>query len=309
MARSVRIPAYGAELRRGDVQWSHPGRTGVPGPGGGRMPGNGRSSDERPMAWRYAGDQLKRWREAVGVSRQKLADEAGYSYEAIKGMERGVRKPQAHVLRCADELCGAKGKLAAAEEYLRPQPFPSYSQDFMAAESEAIALSSYQAEFIPGLLQTEETVRAMLGNNCPPLGDDTIEERTKARLERRALLDNQTKAFSFVISEHALRDCVVGGAAYKQQLHHLRTIGARRNVSIQVLPYGLGAHAGRRGPFVLLETPEHEHLGYEEGQTVGVLYSDAKKVSVLRQRHDMILRQALSPEESTGFIGKLAEEL
>ncbi|GAB3970795.1 hypothetical protein GCM10028832_28020 [Streptomyces sparsus] len=58
-----------------------------------------------------------------------------------------------------------------------------------------------------------------------------------------------------------------------------------------------------------MESPEHEHFGYEEGQTTGVLFSSPEKVSVLRQRHDMILRQALNPEESARLINELAEEL
>ncbi|WP_431982613.1 helix-turn-helix domain-containing protein [Streptomyces qinglanensis] len=273
---------------------------------GGNRNGNG---DDRPMAWRYAGDQMKRWREAAGISRQALADEAGYGYDAIKGMERGVRKAQAHVLRIADEMSGAQGKLAAAVEFLRPEPFPSYSHDFMHAESDAVAHSSYENEFVPGLLQTEETVRALFAHFCPPLDDETIAERVKARLERQAMLDKQTKAFSFAISEHALRDCVVDGEAQRRQLRYVIEAGVRRNVSIQVLPAGSGPHAGRRGPFVLLETPDHEHLAYEEGQTTGVLYSDLGKISILRQRHEMILRQALSPDESARFISKLAEEL
>ncbi|RCG20931.1 XRE family transcriptional regulator [Streptomyces diacarni] len=261
------------------------------------------------MAWRYAGDQMKRWREAAGISRQALAQEAGYGYDAIKGMERGVRKVQAHVLRIADEMCGAQGKLAAAVEFLRPEPFPSYSQDFMQAESEAVAHSSYENEFVPGLLQTEEVVRALFNNYCPPLDDETIEERVEARLKRQVMLDKQTKAFSFVISENALRDCVVGGESRTRQLRHLLDVGARRNVTIQVLSSGGGPHAGRRGPFVLLETPDHEHLGYEEGQTTGVLHSDLGKIGTLRQRHEMILRQALSPEGSARFIAELTEEL
>ncbi|WP_369206861.1 helix-turn-helix domain-containing protein [Streptomyces sp. PU-14G] len=261
------------------------------------------------MAWRYAGDQMKRWREAAGISRQALAQEAGYGYDAIKGMERGVRKAQAHVLRIADDMCGAQGKLAAAVEFLRPEPFPSYSQDFMQAESEAVAVSWYETEFIPGLLQVEEIVLAMLNAHCPPLDDETIEERTKGRLARQTLLDKQTKAFSFVISETALRDQVGDMAACKRQLNHLLHVGRRRNVTIQVMPYGRGPHPGRLGPFVLLETPDHEYLGYEEGQTTGVLYSDGEKISTLRQRHEMILRLALNPGESSAFISELAEEL
>ncbi|MFE9332824.1 helix-turn-helix domain-containing protein [Streptomyces sp. NPDC006925] len=261
------------------------------------------------MAWRYAGDQMKRWREAAGISRQALADEAGYGYDAIKGMERGVRKAQAHVLRIADEMSGAQGKLAAAVEFLRPEPFPSYSHDFMHAESEAVAVSSYQAEFIPGLLQTEDVARSLLTEHCPPLDDETIEERVGGRLERQALLDKQTKAFSFVIAEAALRNPVVGNQARQRQLLHVLEGAKRRNVTIQVMLEAAGYHPGLLGPFVLLETSEHEYLGYEEGQTTGVLYSDPGKVSILRQRHEMILRQALSPEESARFISKLAEEL
>ncbi|MEU3189301.1 helix-turn-helix transcriptional regulator [Streptomyces sp. NPDC006992] len=273
---------------------------------GGNRNGNG---DDRPMAWRYAGDQMKRWREAAGISRQALADEAGYGYDAIKGMERGVRKAQAHVLRIADEMSGAQGKLAAAVEFLRPEPFPSYSHDFMHAESDAVAISWYENEFVPGLLQTEETVLAMLHAHCPPLDDETIAERVKGRVQRKSLLDKQTKAFSFVISETALSDRVGTEDECRRQLHHLLDVGERRNVTIQVMPYRRGPHPGRLGPFVLLETPDHAYLGYEEGQTTGVLYSDGGKISTLRQRHEMILRLALNPEESSAFISKLAEEL
>jgi hypothetical protein len=60
---------------------------------------------------------------------------------------------------------------------------------------------------------------------------------------------------------------------------------------------------------VLLETPDHEHLAYEEGQEVGVLYAEPEKVSNFIRRHAMILQQALSPEESAQTIEDLAEEL
>ncbi|OEV06157.1 DNA-binding protein [Streptomyces nanshensis] len=262
-----------------------------------------------PPAWEYCGNQIKLWRERAGVSREDLARRASYSYEAVRSMERGVRKPQLAVLQVADVVCGANGILLAAAPYLKPERFPSYSQEFMETETSALSHSSYEGEFIPGLLQTEETVRAMLHAHCPPLEDETLEERVKARLERQNLLRQQTKAFNFVISETALRDRVVNAEAHKAQLNHLLSVGAPRNVTIQVMPHGRGPHPGRLGPYVLLETSGHEYYGYEEGQTTGVLYADPEKLSVLRQRHDMILRQALSPGESLRFIEELAEEL
>ncbi|MFG2438346.1 Scr1 family TA system antitoxin-like transcriptional regulator [Streptomyces sp. NPDC048508] len=80
----------------------------------------------------------------------------------------------------------------------------------------------------------------------------------------------------------------------------------RRRPTLRLLPID-GAHPGLNGPMVLLETAEHEHFGYEEGQTTGVLYSDPDRVSIATQRHAMILRQALSLSESASLISKVAE--
>ncbi|MBB4894339.1 transcriptional regulator with XRE-family HTH domain [Streptomyces olivoverticillatus] len=261
-----------------------------------------------PMAWRYCGNQLKLWRLRAGVSREELGKEAGYGYDAVKSMEQGRRRPTVRLLEIADEMCEAHGLLLAARDYLTPERFPSFSLDFIRYEAEAIALSSFQPLLIPGLLQTEEYARELIGAHWPPLDDEAIEEMVAARLERQALLDKQARAFSFVIGEGPLRQALSGTAAHKRQLHHLMETGERRNVTIQVLPNG-GAHAGLNGPLVLLETQEHEHIAYEEGQTTGVLYTDAEKISIATQRHVMISRQSLSPSESASFISKLAEAL
>ncbi|MBP0459076.1 helix-turn-helix transcriptional regulator [Streptomyces bomunensis] len=260
------------------------------------------------MAWRYCGNQIKRWRERSGVTRETLADEASCSYEYVKSMETGRRRPTLHLLRVADELCEAGGLLLAAQEYLRPEKYVFYAEDFIRYESEAIAVSSYEPLLIPGLLQTEEMALALLTADWPPLDDETVRVRVAGRLERHSLLGKATRSYSFVIAEAVLRDPIVPLAAHKRQLLHLLEVGKRRNVMIQVLPTGI-ASPGLSGPLALLETPDHEQLAYEEGQLSGMLYADPDKVSLATQRHAMILRQALSPEESARFISKLAEEL
>ncbi|MFI9206234.1 Scr1 family TA system antitoxin-like transcriptional regulator [Streptomyces sp. NPDC053048] len=259
------------------------------------------------MAWRYCGNQIKLWRTHAGVSREELAKEAGYGYETVKSIEQGRRRPTVRLLEVADEMCGAHGKLAAAADYLKPEKFPHFSLDFMRYEAEAIVHSSYETQLVPGLLQTEESMRTLFNAHWPPLDDETIDERVVAREARKALLEKQTTSFSFVISETPLRHPLSSHGAHKQQLLHILTQGERRNVTVQVMPNG-GAHSGLNGPFVLLETPEHEHLVYEEGQTTGTLFADPEKISIVMQRHAMIARQALSPDESARFIRKLAEE-
>ncbi|AWK11162.1 transcriptional regulator [Streptomyces spongiicola] len=260
--------------------------------------------------WRYCGNQIKLWRTEAGVSREELGKEANYEYETVKSMEQGRRKPSARLLQVADQMCGAQGKLLAALEFLKPEPFPARSQEYMAIEAEAIALHWYEPLLIPGLLQTEEYARALISESCPPLDDETVEERVGARLRRQEALSRRSSTmFSFVLQEAALRSMVGGGESMKLQLQRLLEAAEMRNVSVQALPMGRCSGLALAGPLVLLETPEHEHYAYSEVQTTSALHAETAKISELTQRHDMIRRHALCIEDSAEFIRKVADEL
>jgi transcriptional regulator with XRE-family HTH domain len=262
------------------------------------------------VAWRYCGNQLKLWRERSGVSREQLASESSYDIETVKSMEQGRRRPSLKVLTAAETLCDARGMLLAATAYLKPERFPGHAKEFLAAEGEAIALLSYASLLIPGLLQTPAYARSLIADHCPPLGDETVDERVAARIERQAKLTRNPPAlFGFVIYEAALHAKVGGPDVMKGQLHHLLAVGKLRNVSIQILPVSRGVVPALSGPFVLLETSDHQHYAYVEGQSSGVLHADAERLSILTQRHGMIRMQALGAEESAQFIGTLAEAL
>ncbi|TQF04678.1 helix-turn-helix domain-containing protein [Kitasatospora acidiphila] len=265
---------------------------------------------ERPMAWRYCGNQVKLWRERSGVSREQLAEESNYDLETVKSMELGRRRPTYTLLNAGETLCDARGMLLAATAFLKPEKFPSHAKEFMAVEDEAIALHAYSALLIPGLLQTPAYAQALMADHCPPFSDDVLDERVAARIERQGKLTRNPPAlFGFVIYEAALRTLVGGEEVMKNQFHHLLAVGKLRNVSIQVLPVGRGAHSALAGPFILLETPEHQHYAYVEGHESGMLSTDAERLSVLTQRHGMIRMQALGVEDSARFISTMAEAL
>ncbi|MFI9603565.1 helix-turn-helix domain-containing protein [Streptomyces sp. NPDC052043] len=267
-------------------------------------------SQQAQQNWRYCGGQIKLWREEAQVTRQSLAEEAGYDYEYVKSMECGRRRPTLRLLQIADQLCRAGGKLVAAHEFLKPEPFPARSQEYMALEAEAIAVHDYSLGLIPGLLQVEQYARALIGESCPPLDDETVEERVRARLERQGALTSRSKVvYGFVLYEAALRTEVGGREVMRQQLLHLPEIGGRRNVAIQVLPFGRCGGLALNGSFILLETDEHERFAYVEGPETSVLHADANRVSDLVQVHGMIRMQALGVEESAAFIRKVAKEL
>lgn len=267
-------------------------------------------NSQPPIAWRYCGSQIKMWRTEAGIGREALAKEAGYDYEYVKSMENGRRRPTLRFLQIADQLCRAGGKLVAAQEYLKPEPFPARSHEFMAIEAEAIAVSWYEPLLIPGLLQTETYARALISGSSPPLDDETINERVEARLRRQEALDRRASVlYGFLVYEAALRTEVGGREVMKAQLEHLLVVGQSRNVSVQLLPTGRCTGAALAGSIVLLETPEHDMLAYTEGPEVSVLHASPDKVSALNQRHAMIRMHALSIEESAGFIRRVAEEL
>lgn len=143
---------------------------------------------QAPMTWRYCGNQIKLWRTRAGITREQLAEEAGYSEDTIKSVEQGRRRASAHLLHVADAMFGAEGMVTAALAFLQPEKYPARTQEFMELEAAAISLQSYQPLLIPGLLQTPEYARALMKDSCPPLDDDTIEERVAARVERQEKL-------------------------------------------------------------------------------------------------------------------------
>lgn len=272
-------------------------------------PPSGLNSPPTPAAWRLCGNQLKRWRVQADLTRERLGQEAGYSYEAIKSMETGRRKPTRHVLDIADDLCQAGGKLRAASDYLEPEKYPARTQEFMEAEASAVTLYWYETMLVPGLLQTENYARALLTCHCPPLDDETVADRLAARLKRQDVLTAKPRTlFGFVVHEAALRTTVGGTHTMRDQLLHLAEVGQLRNVTVQVLTFGCGAHSGLNGPLVAIETEDHQHYAYVEGQETGVLYSEPREISALNQRQSMIRALALTPNESARFIRKVAEE-
>ncbi|MFD5627060.1 helix-turn-helix domain-containing protein [Streptomyces sp. NPDC127072] len=268
------------------------------------------SNSQVPVAWRYSGNQMKRWRTKANVSREELGAASNYSPDTIKSMEQGVRMPTPRVLDVADELCRAEGLLSAAKEYVRREPFPARAQDYMLYEQQAINLWWYEVALIPGLLQTEAYARFLIAGRRPSLDEETTEERIAARLERQAILTRKPPVgFSFVVYEAVLRSPLGGSAIHKEQLHRLLERAELPNVELQVLPYDRVFSTALNGPMVLIETPDHERLAYSAGQSVSQLTADPAPVSSHIERLSMIRTVALSPAESAQFIERMVDDL
>jgi hypothetical protein len=186
---------------------------------------------------------------------------------------------------------------------------PRFFRNFALFEAEAVSRSDYEPLVVPGLLQTEEYARALFAGHCPPLGDEVIDQHTEARLGRQKLLTRAPLAeLSFIIGEGALRNPVASTEVMRGQWRYLLEVRTSRNVEVQVMPAECGFHPGLNGPFVVLETREHQRLGYIESQEVGCVVHDPAVVSAFGLRYGKLRSQALNGVESARLIERLVGE-
>ncbi|MEU6144302.1 helix-turn-helix transcriptional regulator [Streptomyces sp. NPDC047081] len=261
-------------------------------------------------AAQYFAEVLRLLRMAAELSQTELGDVMSYSGAAVSAVETCTKPATDEFIDAAEKALDAKGVVAAAKKYLRLERYPEYFQGFVQLEQEALSVSSYSAQVIEGLLQTEAYTRALLACDFPPLEPDEIEQLTLARMDRRALFDRKPVCVvNVVLEEAALRQQIGGAEVMRAQYEHIIEQAQRPNLAVQVIPMSRGGHAGLRGPMKLIETPEQTTLAYAESLGKSLLVSKPDEVGLLFRRYAKISQQALRPEESIALIRQLAGEL
>ena len=261
-------------------------------------------------AMRLIGRQVALFRRAACYTQESLCEILCVEYDTLASIEQGRRPLKPDLAEQLDELLDTKGALAVAVENLpEMDKYPVWAAEFIDREREAVAIGSFQNQVLPGLLQTEEYARAVFRSKVPALHEDEYDYQVAARMERQEIFRRkEPPTASFIVSEAVLQDRLGGRGAYLQQLHSLRVSAEQPGITVQLMPFGRETHAGLDGPFVLLETTDHEHLAYMETQRGSVLVSEPNEVSVLGQKYAMLRTQALNPEDSRSLLDRLLGE-
>lgn len=261
-------------------------------------------------AMEVIGAQLALFRINAGLTQRGLSERTSASEETIASIEQGRRVLMPHLATEFDQFLKTCGALAAGVAKLPPKDkYPIWAEEFIAYEQEAISLCGYENAVIPGLLQTEGYAFATFRSKIPHLSEEKIEQSVTDRLERQQILHQQDPVTaSFVISEAVLLSNIGGREVVRGQISHLRQCTEIIGVSIQVLPLNREHHAGLAGPFVILETQDHQRLAYTEIHRSSELYDDLDDVSVLTQKYGMLRMQALNAEETVGLLDRLLGE-
>jgi transcriptional regulator with XRE-family HTH domain len=156
---------------------------------------------------------------------------------------------------------------------------PDWFETYIGLEEAAIGIRSYELQFIPGLLQTEDYAHAVTRLGHPNAHTADIDRRVGLRMARQEVLTRRTPSYLWtVIDEAALRRPAGRPGVMRQQLKYLLEVAERPNVTVQVIPFQAGGHAAAGGPFNILRfaEPDLPDVVYLE-QLTSALYLDRRE--------------------------------
>ena len=237
----------------------HAGSGGSGGPGG--SPGG-----EPAVHRRRLRIELRNARESAGLTQRDAAAAMSWSQSKLMRIETGAFNIGPADLRELLELYAVEparaaqllaltgaARGAARWDMYRGVVGPRYLT-FLEYERSAVAVRSFEPSLVPGLLQTEDYARAVLGA-VEGGSSERVESLVDLCYERQEILLDSARRFHFVIDEAALRRVVGGPEVTRLQLMWLRELARQAHVTIGVVPFSAGMYSMLWWPFTVLTLP------------------------------------------------------
>jgi transcriptional regulator with XRE-family HTH domain len=223
--------------------------------------------------------ELRRLREAAGLTQQQVADDLEWSLSKVIRIETGVVGISMTDLRAllikygmndTSETERLAGMARAARQDGWWTKYRSHFSrkflTFLGLEASATEIRQYHQSLVPALLQTRDYTQAVLR----VWTDDVtaVSLGTEVRMERQRLLAAGGPKMIFIVDEAVVRRLVGGYGVMRQQLERLKEINQLPNVSIRVAEFDKGAHKGMKESFEILEfaSDEDDYAVYVDGQ-------------------------------------------
>ncbi len=285
------------------------------------------SDTSSPTVWRrWLAFELARLRQDNGLDQKDVAKALRCTVGKVSYYETAERPV---VLRDLDEVLLPLFKvppsrwpiyLQAAKDSRQKGWWESYGADtlpswlslYVGLEQGAAQLRIYQAQLVPGLLQTEDYAAAVVRRGTAELTEGQIARRIEVRTARKAALARQPDPLRLwaVLDEAALRRVVGSPTVMRSQLDHLATAAEQAKITLQVLPLHYGAHPGMHGPFTILGFPWPTDPGvvYIEHRAGSFYLEQPAEIDAHTVAFEHLCAQALPPDESVTMIRTIAEE-
>jgi transcriptional regulator with XRE-family HTH domain len=268
---------------------------------------------------RELGALLRKLRTEKGLTVEQAAEQLMFSMSKLSRMEtgHGIATPRdirdvCSLYEVTDEA-ERERMLKLAAEGKQAGWWQSYDlpySTYVGLEAEATAISDFQSSVVPGLLQTADYARAGHEGAMPRLSSEEIERRIEAKLTRQALLgQDDPPVFSAVLDEAVLHRMVGGPAVMSAQLGRLIEAANRPKVTIQVIPFTLGAHPAVESNFNILEMPSPTRgVVFVEGLVGSIYLERPEELTRYRQIFERLQTIALSPKDTIALIAEIGAQ-
>ncbi|MCK1821612.1 helix-turn-helix domain-containing protein [Streptomyces sp. XM83C] len=271
---------------------------------------------------RRLGQELRRLRELKGMTAEEVAERLLVSQSKISRLENGRRSISQRDVR---DLCNVYevedqrivDSLMQMAKDSRQQGWWHTFGDipysvYIGLETDAASLRVYDPQVVPGLLQTRQYAEALIAGALPETAPADIEKRVQVRMRRQERItaaENPLRLWT-VLDEAALKRVVGNRTIMREQLEHLMEQSQLPHVTVQVIPFEMGAHPGLNGQYAILEFPDaaDSSVVYIEGVTSDLYLEKANDVQKYSVMYEHLRAQALNVEQSLQFISKIAKE-
>ncbi|MFC9626092.1 helix-turn-helix transcriptional regulator [Streptomyces sp. NPDC056930] len=253
----------------------------------------------------YYGWELRRQREAHNLKQGQLGDIIFCTGSLIGQIETTKKIPTRDFSERVDAALGTGGVFSRLVGLVLRSQLPTWFQAYADMEARAAYISTYQAQLVYGLLQTEGYARAVLATGMP----DDLEGLLAARMERQRILEREQPPLAWVILDEAVLHRPIGGReVMRKQLIRLLDYADHRWMQVQVLPFGAGEHASLDGAFTTMRFDDDPDIVYTEDIVSGHMTANPETIRDAARRYAHLQAAALSVEASAALIARVMEE-
>ncbi|MBT2409249.1 helix-turn-helix transcriptional regulator [Streptomyces sp. ISL-12] len=260
----------------------------------------------------FYGKELRWKREAAGLSLEGLLEGSFYGKSYLSDIEHGERRMPMDLARHVDRVLGTDKFFERNCEDVRKARRGGHAEYFINTvemEERAQEIDEWGPALIPGPLQLEPYIRAVVLAAHPQESEEAVVAKIEARRARAWLLEDQHAPDSWlVLHESILREPIVPPDAMADQLAHLAEVARRRRVIPQILPRNGGAHPFMMGTTRFMTFADAPPVMYTEGMYSGQLVDDPALVRQYAKAYGRLRAAALSPEVSLKLIEQAAED-
>ncbi|MBP2048786.1 transcriptional regulator with XRE-family HTH domain [Streptomyces griseochromogenes] len=260
----------------------------------------------------FHGKELRWQREKAGLSLEKLVEGSFYGKSLLSDIERGQRRIPLDLARHVDRVLSTDGFFERHCEDVRKARkggYAEYFADVLELEEQAREIEEWDPRLIPGPLQLEPYIRAIVLAAYPTESEEDLAAKVAGRRSRAWLFEDKDSPESWVVlHESILWEPILPPNEMAEQLAHIVEVLRKRRTFTQLVLRNSGAHPFMMGPAKFMTFADAPSVMYTESMDSGQLIDDPVLVRQYSKAYGRLKAAALDTETSLRIIERAAED-